>query len=393
MPFIGNQPALSYTSFAKQDFTTSATTSYTLDHPVTNENEIALFINFVRQEPTTAYTASGTSLTLTSATSASDDMYCVFLGKAVQTVNPPSGSVGLSQLSATGTKDSTTFLRGDNTFAAAGVNGISSSADATAITIDSNENVGIGTTSPGSLLELKHGTNLRLMFDTSIDSLPTIKSFQDTAGRNGLRFDADNINFETNTGTNTPINRLKIASNGEVAVNDDSNNHGNTVFKIKGSQNATAFILQQGNTSGTRTMILFRDGDVTTQGSITCDTSANTTSYNTSSDYRLKENVNYNFDATTRLKQLKPARFNFISDVDENGNPNKTVDGFLAHEVQSVVPEAVTGTKDEVETYTDENGNEQTRAIIQGIDQSKLVPLLVKTIQELEERITALENA
>ena len=70
MPFIGNQPALSYTSFAKQDFTTSATTSYTLDNPVTNENELALFINFVRQEPTTAYTASGTSLTLTSATSA-----------------------------------------------------------------------------------------------------------------------------------------------------------------------------------------------------------------------------------------------------------------------------------------------------------------------------------
>jgi hypothetical protein len=118
--YLGNQPALSYTSFAKQDFTTSATTSYTLDNPVANENEIALFINFVRQEPTTAYTASGTSLTLTSATSASDDMYCVFLGKAVQTVNPPNGSVGISQLSATGTKDATTFLRGDNTFASAG---------------------------------------------------------------------------------------------------------------------------------------------------------------------------------------------------------------------------------------------------------------------------------
>ena len=130
MPFIGNQPALSYTSFAKQDFTTSATTSYTLDNPVANANELALFINFVRQEPTTAYTASGTSLTLTSATSASDDMYCVFLGKAVQTVNPPNGSVGtaqladssvsLAKLSATGTKDSTTFLRVDNTFAVAG---------------------------------------------------------------------------------------------------------------------------------------------------------------------------------------------------------------------------------------------------------------------------------
>ena len=59
-----------------------------------------MFINFVRQEPTTAYTASGTSLTLTSATSSSDDMYCVYLGKAVQTVNPPNSSVGSSQVSA-----------------------------------------------------------------------------------------------------------------------------------------------------------------------------------------------------------------------------------------------------------------------------------------------------
>jgi hypothetical protein len=122
MPFIGNQPAEAFSSFQKQDFSTSATTSYTLDHPVSNQNEIALFINFVRQEPTAAYTASGTTLTLTSATSSSDDMYCVYLGKAVQTVNPASGSVGLSQLSATGTKDATTFLRGDNTFASVGDN-------------------------------------------------------------------------------------------------------------------------------------------------------------------------------------------------------------------------------------------------------------------------------
>ena len=98
MPFIGNQPALSFTSFAKQDFTTSATTSYTLDNPVANANELALFINNVRQEPTTAYSASNTSLTLTEATSSSDDMYAIFLGKAIQTVNPPNSSVGTSQL-------------------------------------------------------------------------------------------------------------------------------------------------------------------------------------------------------------------------------------------------------------------------------------------------------
>ena len=100
MGYIGNIPAEKYSAFTKQDFSTSATTSYTLSQAVANENEIALFINFVRQEPTTAYTASGTSLTLTSATSASDDMYCVYLGKAVQTVNPPSGSVGSSQVEA-----------------------------------------------------------------------------------------------------------------------------------------------------------------------------------------------------------------------------------------------------------------------------------------------------
>ena len=100
MAYLGNRPAEAYSAFQKQDFTTSATTSYTLDHPVANQNEIALFINFVRQEPTAAYTASGTTLTLTSATSSSDDMYCIYLGKAVQTVNPPSGSVGSSQVAA-----------------------------------------------------------------------------------------------------------------------------------------------------------------------------------------------------------------------------------------------------------------------------------------------------
>jgi hypothetical protein len=112
------------------------------------------------------------------------------------------------------------------------------------------------------------------------------------------------------------------------------------------------------------------------QGTIAINTSS--TSYNTSSDYRLKENVVYDWDATTRLKQLKPARFNFIADADT------TVDGFLAHEAQEVVPECVTGTKDAV----DADGV----AVMQGIDQSKLVPLLVKTIQELEARITTLEG-
>jgi len=101
--------------------------------------------------------------------------------------------------------------------------------------------------------------------------------------------------------------------------------------------------------------------------------------FDTTSDYRLKENVTYDFDATTRLKQLQPCRFNFIAE------PDRTMDGFLAHEVTDAVPQAIKGEKDAV----DEDGNINP----QMIDHSKLVPLLVKTIQELEARITALENA
>lgn len=123
MPYVGVQPSTSFQTLAKQDFTTSATTSYTLSQSVSSANDIALFINNVRQEPTYAYSASGTALTLTAATTSSDDMYCVYLGRAVGTINPTSGSVGVGELSATGTKDSTTFLRGDNTFAVPTDNG------------------------------------------------------------------------------------------------------------------------------------------------------------------------------------------------------------------------------------------------------------------------------
>ena len=102
MAYIGPLPAETFTSFATQEFSTSATTSYTLDHAVTNENEIALFINNVRQQPGSgkAYTASGTALTLSAATASTDTMYAVFLGRALQTVNPAGGSVGSSQIAA-----------------------------------------------------------------------------------------------------------------------------------------------------------------------------------------------------------------------------------------------------------------------------------------------------
>jgi hypothetical protein len=112
-------------------------------------------------------------------------------------------------------------------------------------------------------------------------------------------------------------------------------------------------------------------------GSISLSGSA--TAFNTSSDYRLKENVVPLTGAADRLNQLQVRRFNFIAD------PSTVVDGFIAHEAQAVVPECVTGTKDEV----DDEGN----PVYQGIDQSKLVPLLAAALQEALARIEALEAA
>lgn len=110
-------------------------------------------------------------------------------------------------------------------------------------------------------------------------------------------------------------------------------------------------------------------------GSVSCTDTA--TTYATSSDYRLKENIQPVINSLDRVDLLKPCRFNFIV------NPNKVVDGFIAHEVQEVVPEAVTGVKDEVDP--------EGTPMYQGIDQAKLVPLLTAAIQELHAKVKELE--
>lgn len=194
--------------------------------------------------------------------------------------------------------------------------------------------------------------------------------------------------FTTPSGSNTPAERLRLTNGGVINLNGQRTTFGTP---MPGSGNVRIAAASAGgiayNTYDTQdyTAAQFvRDvsGTATQVGTITCTSSA--TAYNTSSDYRLKENVVVLEDAIDRLKQIPVHRFNFIVD------PGHTVDGFLAHEVQEIVPEAVTGHKDAV----DENGD----PIHQGIDQSKLVPLLtaalkeaVSRIESLETRITALE--
>ena len=181
-----------------------------------------------------------------------------------------------------------------------------------------------------------------------------------------------------NTGSNNQnleTERMRINSSGYVYVNTGGAepSASQVGVRITGTQGQNFWKSANSGTTGYNHMNFYNgNGHV---GQIY--TNASATVYGTSSDYRLKENVIYDFDATTRLKQLKPARFNFIAD-----GTDSVVDGFLAHEVQSVVPEAITGTKDEV----DDDGN----AVMQGIDQSKLVPLLTKALQEQQATIEAL---
>ena len=148
---------------------------------------------------------------------------------------------------------------------------------------------------------------------------------------------------------------------------------------IKGPEGGTGVVdIECALTSGTRGMIAFHDDDDTLVGSISSNLSANTTAYGTSSDYRLKENVVDMSDGLSRINQLKPKKFNMISDPDST-----IMDGFLAHEVSDIVPEAIYGEKDAV--------NEDGKIKPQQIDMSKLVPILVKAVQELSAKVAALE--
>ena len=136
MAYLGNVPARSFISFERQVFTiVNSQTAYTLSHSVTNENDIRLVVNNIVQEPGSgkAYTASGTTLTLSAAlTNGTDEMYCVFLGRAVGTVNAPAGSVTSAMLNLTSA-------------------------------------VGIGESSPGTLLDIKGpaGANNRITLNSS----------------------------------------------------------------------------------------------------------------------------------------------------------------------------------------------------------------------------------
>jgi hypothetical protein len=223
----------------------------------------------------------------------------------------------------------------------------------------------------------------------------------------------------SDAGTATFNHDVKVTGNADIGatsflVGSSLRNNDGMVARVGDNLNSRAniyFYAGVDHTGG-----LFCDFNTSSGGRIGSITRASSSSvaYNTSSDYRLKESITYEFDATTRLKQLKPCRFNWIAD--EN---NTLVDGFIAHEVSGIIPEAITGEKDAMAVearYTEDDvetqGDNPTKSVgdvktystteinPQGIDQSKLVPLLTKALQEqqatieaLTARIVTLENA
>jgi len=289
----------------------------------------------------------------------------------------------------------------------------------TKVHMASDGKVGIGTTSPSYKLSLQDSGNFEIhLLKTSVaDAWVRNIGNMDIAAASGGS-SGQIITFSAGANYDGLAEKMRINEHGNLLVGATANYSdggiGNPIFQLDSRAGArTGMAIRAKNTDGSafvttaQGMIAFVNGNGTV-GSIS--TSGTATAFNTSSDYRLKENVDYTFDATARLKQLKPARFNFISD-----DTNTLVDGFLAHEVSSIVPEAITGDKDatkDVGTIKDADGNvihenvlevtkedgqtwekTSTENVYQGIDQSKLVPLLVKTIQELEARIKTLEDA
>jgi len=276
------------------------------------------------------------------------------------------------------------------------------------MTILNDGNVGIGTSSPSSYnsslnnLVIADAGDSGLTIVSGTSSEGSIAFADGTSGADAYRgwinySHASNYMRMFTNGSE----RMRILSDGSNRTRvyiDADDPAQNSYFTVTGNNNAHVMITTSDTSTSGGAAVRFKV-NAATVGQITC--SASSTSYGTTSDYRLKENVTADWDATTRLKQLNPVRFNFIADADT------TVDGFLAHEVQSVVPEAITGTHNEVEVWKDgeelpngvsvgdnkldDDGN--TIPKYQGIDQSKIVPLLVKTIQELEARIVALETA
>ena len=368
-----------------------STTDFTLDVAPSSTLDLEVFVGNVRQDPNSAYTVSGTTLSFTGAPpSGTNNIYVVHQAKSVGTITPGANSVGVTELNLSdGSNGQFISTNGSGTLSFASVTtpAVTALNNATA-----NELVTVGSTTTeldaeanltfdGTQLVLtdsNEGTDNLLVKTTSDNSISIALEKSDLKFDLGLDHNNDGsknfyIRERSQDGSTTNAKRLVMDENGDIYLPDESDSGR---IQIMTSYTNPQIIIY-GPTNSNTTKMSFRNGN----GAVgTIATNGSATAYNTSSDYRLKENEVAISDGITRLKQLKPYKFNFKIDADTK------VDGFFAHEVSSIVPEAITGEKDGAE--------------MQGIDQSKLVPLLTAALQEavtkietLEAKVKALEEA
>ena len=318
----------------------------------------------------------------------------VQIGESGDTINIPAGATIANAGTATGFGVSLANGADNRVITASSASALNGEANLTY----NGSNLGVNTASPtmiaGTGMHLtSSGSDCRLHIsnntvgDTANDGAYL---FMGSDGALGLlnKENAD-IRFYTNGSEVMRINNSGVMAIGTTSA---SGSPSTSCLELKGTEAPLSIINETATNSSDRTSIALRNSSGTMVGNVGVDNS--NAMFNTSSDYRLKENEVAISDGIERLKQLKPYKFNFKI------QPDKTVDGFFAHEVSSIVPEAITGTKDATETYTDDNGDEQTRIKPQAIDQSKLVPLLTSALQEaitkietLETKVAALESA
>ena len=369
MSYVGNTPADKFLTLEKQQFSVSATTGYTLSHSVSSPQDIALFINNVRQNPNSSYTVSNTALTLSSATSSGDTMYCVFLGKAIGTVGVPVGGVTVDKISI---PDNAKLKIGTGT-------DLEIYHDGTNSLIDNNT---------GKLL-LQSGSEI-VVNENSVDC-----DFRIESNSNENLFVTNGDEGKIGMGTANPI------TNGAVYIDfSGGSGTGGSLLTLRAggstnSQNIIATthtgvtdksttITTQRISDGSVDMLFATAGTGSTVGStdmtINGDNSVISGDFNDTSDVALKENIlDIPDGAITTIKALRPRTFTWITSKDEGCDKDS---GFIAQEVETVLEDDVHG----------EDG-------AKGINTLGVVAHLTKALQEsiakieaLEARVTELEN-
>ena len=419
MSYIGSTPTTQAFSPAVDIFSgNGSATVLSLSKPVLSAAQVQVVVNNVPQNPASAFTVGSQTITFTSAPSAgTNNIYVYYVSPITQTIAPSQGTVSTSSLTSTfvlpvvsgGTGVSTSTGSGSvvlgtsPTITTPTINQLTSaattaltlqSAGTTAVTVDTSQNVGIGTTSPLSASQLTVASkSLSITGSDGNFSSGGARAMVDFTGGTQMRVGpldggtatATTLAFLTSPGSVGGNERMRIDSSGQL------------ILKRTAAVNAASFVCSAGQNS--RAVSFVNNTNNNEVGYIFLNNDGTTTQYATSSDYRLKENISPMTSALSVIAQLKPVTYKWkINGADGQG--------FIAHELQSVVPDCVTGEKDGVETYIDEDGNEQVRPKYQGIDTSFLVATLTAAIQELKAltdtqastitaltaRITALEN-